>query len=345
MLNEIDWISYNSSYSRAYRHFARKCFGEQAYQSNKNYIAWLYQENLLSRQEDDFLIGVLEDGRVIGCLHKMRLNWNYRGNIVEVPAFHNYMVDPDFRHAAGFFLLMKALSNEQHALMPGTGRVTSEIYEKLGFQEAKTSWYLKILRPIHGAFIMSARKFLSRPFRARYFDSPRLEETSSSGFSVTLSPTDDLLEPLVGAMNSHEPEVAAPLWTVEQLKWRFFHSLGPRHLLIYEDSPRTIRSFAILSLGPRRGLNLGRIVELNAASVDSLRQLLHQVVAVTRESQGHVLQFLSADQKTNDWLALIGWKSRRSHAKSYFYHKIKNQRFEHYSFNSNAGDFGFEAIR
>ena len=210
----------------------------------------------------------------------MRLNWNYRGNIVEVPAFHNYMVDPDFRHAAGFFLLMKALSNEQHALMPGTGRVTSEIYEKLGFQEAKTSWYLKILRPIHGAFIMSARKFLSRPFRARYFDSPRLEETSSSGFSVTLSPTDDLLEQLVGAMNSHEPEVAAPLWTVEQLKWRFFHSLGPRHLLIYEDSPRTIRSFAILSLGPRRGLNLGRIVELNAASVDSLSTLVHKYTNV-----------------------------------------------------------------
>ena len=344
-MNGIDWVSYNSSHFQAYRDFARKCFGEKAYQSNKNYIAWLYQENTLSRREDDFLIGILEDGRVIGCLHKMRLNWSYRGKIVEVPAFHNYMVAPDFRHAAGFFLLMKALSNEQHALIPGAGAVTSELYQKLGFQEAKASWYLKTLRPIQAAFLMGARKFLNRPFKARYFDSSRLEKASSSDFSLTLLPTDDLIEQLVEAMNSHEPEVAAPLWTVSQLKWRFFHELGPRHLLIYEDSPRTIRSFAILSLGPRRGLNLGRIVELNASSVDSLRQLLHQVVTVTRESQGHVLQFSSADQKTNDWLALIGWKSRRSHARSYFYHKIKNQHFEHYSFNSNAGDFGFEAIR
>ncbi len=28
-----------------------------------------------------------------------------------------------------------------------------------------------------------------------------------------------------------------------------------------------------------------------------------------------------------------------------WFQKIKNQHFERYSFNSNAGDFGFEAIR
>ena len=344
-MSEIDWIPYDSSIFRAYHLFARKCFGKESYQSNENYIAWLYQENPLSRRDDDFLIGLSEDGRVVGCLHKMRLNWRHQGDSVEVPAFHNYMVDPDFRHAAGFFLLMKALSNEQHALMPGAGSASSELYQKLGFQEAKTSCYFKTLRPIQAAFRMSAQKFLSHSFKKRYFDRSRLETAGSSDFSATLLPTDDLIEELMEAMNSHGPEATVPLWTVEQLKWRFFHKLGPRHLLVYEHRPPGIGSFAILSLGPRRGLNLARIVELNARSVDSLKRLLPQVFSAIRRAQGQVVQYLTASQKTNDRLAMIGWKNARSCPKTYFYHKVKGQHFENYSFNSSAGDYGFEAIR
>jgi hypothetical protein len=115
-------------------------------------------------------------------------------------------------------------------------------------------------------------------------------------------------------------------------------------VLIYENSTDALENCAIVSLGPRHGLNLGRILALKSSSAVSLKQLMAQIVRLLKKHGGHILQFVSADEKINDELAEIGWSCMPDTPVTYIYHKDKKQIFEHCSFGGAAGDFGFEAI-
>ena len=302
-MNKVHWVPFEDSFFENYQKFTWKHFGELSYQAKKNYIHWLYQENPLSLKKEDFLLGISESqNHVVGCIHKMRLPWNYQKNLIDVPALHNLMVDENYRHGIGFMLVMASVANEQHALMPGVGQPFIEFYQRLKYQKVTASWYIKLLKPFQGGFFYTSNKFFNYSSKARYFDRSKHNHSRSINFSTTTSPDNTMLEQIAGAINLKDPKLISPWWNAEQLKWRFFHPFGPKHILIYERFTETIKNFAILSLGPHRGINIARILVLNSSSSESLKQLIGSIKTVGKKNGGHMVQFVCADKETNNRL-------------------------------------------
>ena len=345
-MSKVNWIPFEDTFFKEYQHFAWKCYGQKAYQTKLNYINWLYKENPISLKKEDFLIGVTEEKElVVGCIHKMRLHWRYQGNLIDMPALHNLIVDEDYRNGTGFMLVMASTANEQYGLIPGVSPPFTEFYEKLKYQKVTAQWYRKLLKPLRGLSSYAVNKFMNRTIREAYFSSATHCQTDVNGFTTTVQPDNDLLEQLAVLMNTQDIKTASPFWTTEQLRWRFFHPLGPGHLLIYEPFNESIKNFAILSLGPRHGMNVGRILVLKNSSLDSLKKLMTQISRVIKENGGHMLQFFCAEEQIYRGLDEMGWNRMKSPPDTYFFHKKKKQPFDHYSFMGNAGDFGFEGIQ
>ena len=173
-MNDVKWVPFENRYIYKYQRFAENCYGPKSYQVKQNYIDWLYNENPLSLGMEDFLIGVSEvQNHVVGCIHKMRFRWNYQGQLIDLPALHNLMVDKDFRHGIGFMLVMASVANEEHALIPGVEQPFSEFYKKLKYQRVTANWYRKLLKPIRGTVIYASNKFLNYSPKERYFDQSR----------------------------------------------------------------------------------------------------------------------------------------------------------------------------
>ena len=318
-MSKVHWVPFEDSFFKNYQKFTWKHFGELSYQAKKNYIRWLYQENPLSLKKQDFLLGVSEsENRVLGCIHKMRLLWSYEDGNIEVPALHNLMVDESYRHGTGFMLVMASVANEEHALMPGVGQPFTKFYQALKYQKIDASWYIKPLKPIQGSFFFAANKLLSYRSQARFFNSSQNDNSLFKNWCATLSPGNTMLDQLAGSMNSKDSQVISPWWNTEQLKWRFFHPFGPRHILIYERFSETIKNFAIVSLGPHRGINLARILVLQSSSIESLKYLIENINRVIKLNGGHMVQFFCADKEINIELARIDWRSMKNSPDTYF---------------------------
>ena len=115
--------------------------------------------------------------------------------------------------------------------------------------------------------------------------------------------------------------------------------------MIYREEKTDGLDFAILSLGPRRGINLGRVVELRSSSVHNLQAMLAACVDAVREFGGHALSIYCASEYLNGLYQQGGWKPLKTTPDSYFYHSEKKEHFESYAVSGSAADFGFEAIR
>jgi hypothetical protein len=337
----MDIIPYRDEWFDRYAAFARRSWGGDSYQHSRNYIDWLYRDNPSpDKHESDFLLAV--DGeQIIGCIHKMRLPWRVGEKTVEIPALHNLIVDEAHRDGTGFMLILRAQGNHEHILIPGVAKPLSEVYVKLKYQRVKASWYRKVVRPVATAMRLVQKRFkISAP--PRYFDA-RIIETlrlSHNNIRATLSPDETALSHIATTLNERAASYAAsPKWDVAWLRWRFFHPRGPRHCLVQRDT-----DFLLLSLGPRHGLNAGRIIDASATSADSLGSLLQSANDVLRKSSAHVLLCFSADTALNEMLTARGWISQTDPIDTYFYHKKRKEVFETYNFHASAGDFGFEAI-
>jgi hypothetical protein len=225
----VNLIPFERSYLEKYQSFARKYYGKSAYQAKTNYIDWLYHENPLSSNYKDFTIAVTETDQVVGCIHKMRLAWNYDEHETAVPAVHNLVVDENYRRVTGLRLVQASVAGEQHVFMPGTvSKPLIELFQILKYQKINVLWYRKILRPINGALTYTARKYLNYPKADYYFDPSRLSKFISAKYSVTMLPDNQLLEQLAFLMNSQDEKICSPMWDKEQLRWRFFHPFGPK---------------------------------------------------------------------------------------------------------------------
>lgn len=344
-MHEITWIPFSKTYLRNYQDFARKYYGDDAYQAKEDYINWLYRENPLSSDENDFLIGVhTERNILVGCIHKMQMKWAINGKTFSMPALHNLIVDEEHRHGIGFMLVMAAVAGEEQAHMPGVEEPFSNFYKTLKYQKINAHWYRKLLKPISASFLLVTKKMIDRKGSATYFD-PEAMIKIDGNYKVEFSPNKDLLQQIASSLNEKNKDTYAPFWTEEQIKWRFFHPIGPRSILIYENFQDSIKNFAIVSMGPRKGLNISRILALKSSSEQSLDKLLKNIFNLLSDQGSHLIQLVSADKNLNNSLKSIGWNHLKDSPDTYFYHRNRNQRFADYSFTGSAGDFGFEAIK
>ena len=112
-MNDIKWFSFETKYFLSYKRFARQQFGMNCYQASDNYINWLYQENPCAKSDyKDFIIGVLKGQKVIGCHHKMRLEWKVGERIIEIPTLADLMLCKKHLHGTGLIAIMIALKCE-----------------------------------------------------------------------------------------------------------------------------------------------------------------------------------------------------------------------------------------
>lgn len=344
-MNQINWVPFENRFLKNYQEFTKNNYGLNAYQCKENYIKWLYQENPLSKEKNDFLIGINSDNEnIVGCIHKMQMEWVLNKETFRVPALHNLVVDSEYRHGIGFMLVMAAVSGEEQALMPGVENPFSSFYKTLKYQKINAFWYRKFLKPTSSGIFLLANKFLKVSAKENYFDSLNAKKINNN-FIVDFSPSKDIMQQIAASLNNHDSQTFAPLWTGEQVKWRFFHPFGPQHILVYENFNESLENFALVSMGPRRGLNIARILSLKSSSNESLDALLTNVFNIVKNEGGHLIQFFSADSLINRSLISIGWNPVKHSPDTYIYHKNKSDTFENYAFTGSAGDFGFEAIK
>jgi hypothetical protein len=344
-MNSVEWLPYESKHLLDYQNFSKNYFGFKSYQSKTNYLDWLYKENPLSINKEDFLIGIENNNNeVIGCIHKMVLSWKINSQILRVPALHNLIVNKNYRNGSGFMLIMKSISNEEKALMPGVIEPFSKFYRSMKCQKISSSWFGQWLKPISGGLYFSAEKILGNSPNGRFFDLSKINLEKNSNYIISMNPDNEILIELADLMN-YSDKIASTFWDMNQLKWRFFNPIGPKNILIYEKYKETISNYAIISLGPHKGINIARIIACNTSSASSFKLLLEEIKKIARLSGGHYLQLFNADNILNQKIIESGWQPIKNSPDTYIFHRKRSSYFDKYAFTGSAGDFGFEGIQ
>lgn len=333
----------------AYRAFMHGEFGPGCYHACRNYLDWLYKENpACTRGYEDFLVAVREQGQVVGCVHKMQLPWQLDRSRFRVAALHHLVVAEEFRRGHGLVLMDKAIKSEEHALTPGTPRATQSLHQFLVYLRSRIvegCWYRSVVAPVRGALTLACQRVFRVTPRPCYFprDLPRLWR-ELDGFGMTTTPSLGLMQEIAAALGEPRPGVASPVWDLEQFRWRFFHPKGPRHALVYSQCGAPSEEFALLSLGPRNGLNVGRIVEARASNAERLAALIRASKRVVRRFGGRVLMAFCADDRLDKLFRDCAWQPREGASRTYLHHRKPGTEFPAWAFAGGAGDFGFEAL-
>lgn len=340
---ELHWTGFRQELFASYSAFARREFGRFAYQGKPEYVRWLYAENPVGvSEESDFLVGVRNDGQVVACVHKLRIPWHIAGATVNVPALHNLMAAPGYRRGIGALLILSALAKDKYAIVLGARGEVSQAYERLGSRRVEAAWYRWILNPVTGAFRISmgalGRETAGWPVDSRL---PILRHLFPSLILETRPPR-TRVEELASLLGSGDQEDrAAPSWTPELVEWRFFHPLGPKHLLV---ESRTQDFVALVSLGRHRGARVARIVELRATRPESCRAGLGSLRSMLRLLGGDVLIGFCADTQTRAVLSEAGNHPEKNDTDTWFYVRRRAPAAARVAFFGAVGDFGFDAI-
>lgn len=332
----------------SYRDFALAEFGAGSYQALETYLHWLYRDNPASaRGYEDMTVGVNAEGEVVGCVHKMQTNWSTRGRIVKIPAVHDLMVAEKYRRGLGLFLIMASFRGEDFALIPAAAKNApfSSVYPKIRCSKVPAAWYRKILRPVHGAASLIKKRLAGTGAAAEYFHSTVMP-LPRGPWTATARPDDALIRRLCETLNAGDGEPGSrPAWELATLRWRFFHPLGPKHMVIFKNSGKTGEkmNFGILSLGPRNGLNVLRLIAAHAESHDDLGQMLSQAEHLAAR-QADLFLIFTANARLDRQLQHLGWRGMRNQPDTYIYGRANAESSMPFLFSGEAGDWGFEAI-
>jgi hypothetical protein len=348
-VSEVKLIPFEARYIPAYLSFAKKHFGEGSYQSTPAYLVWLYEHNpWATRGYRSCLIGLNAREEVIGCVHKMYQRCWRDGEAVLFPAIHNLAVRKNYRTGLGSLLLLSSLGGEEIAFMPGVARHQTQMYERLKFRELKPRWYRSPVRPLRGPYRVLRHKFFSygkSPIPRTVRIPTALSDIDEKEVRCVIHPSDEDLSSLLSLLQSAGAKgPLSPVWTLDWLKWRFFHPKGPKHILIAEGMAKgAIRGFGLLSVGPHRGAIVARLVHVTAPQSESVRRILGAAKRIARRSGDFMLGY-SNDPQLQRWFEETGWHPSGPQPRSYIFSKKKLSAEIQCRVGPESGDFGFEAI-
>jgi hypothetical protein len=322
----------------AYRAFCAATYGPSAYQGRSTYLRWLYDDSPLGRGIGDALLAIEADGTVVGCVHRMRLPWRIHGEVVDVPSNHNLMIAPSHRGGAGFFVLTAGVRGEEYALVPGVVDDMAELYTRLKYQRLGARWHRRVLRADR-VVVQTVANRLGRPAPERVV--PDGLEATIAGLRVTSRPDDATLEriarTLIDQATVDGPDVAHVAWTGPLLRWRYFAARGPRHALIRGHDDDT---FAIVSIGPRRGVTVARLLAWAPAVME--RSFLGGIKRIVERLGAAALLAFDAPATPRDTLAAAGWPPMASPPLTFLY--AKDKQHLPVSLDAGATDLGFEGL-
>jgi hypothetical protein len=302
----------------------------------------MYEQNVHAGCQPSFIVAVSDD-TVVGYIHRMYLPWIIDGRECRVPTIHNFLVKKSFRAgkdllsvatAAG--LLKHSLRGELHAVLPSAFQPLAEVYRRMNCQPIETRWFRKALRPVTGAILLALNRLKELPHKSgrRLPDLSRLRDCQvleSPGFDQLTALSQELLR---------QTGRDTVIWTPELVKWRFFHRSGPRHVFVQFDNPG---EFAVLSLGPRQGILLGRIIVLSDAAAMRGPSVIHRLCDVLRHLGAHAAAVTTGRDDISKLLTQSGFSLYPDQQQTYLFHKEKAF-VQHTVVGPEITDLGFEAI-
>lgn len=343
---EIRLIPFTADWFSRYAAFAETSWGPGCYQASRRYVRWLHGASPLAAGDGrDFILGVRGD-EVIGCVHNLRLPWRIAGETMQVPTPHNWMVAPQHRRGLGLMLLQASYAKDRHSFVPVADGGLTDLYRKLRFEEVTTGWFRQLLRPARAGARFLLGKAFGTPSLSRVHRRSALEQLPERWYDDLLleaRPSAERQQALFACWERQRPAETAPAWTPELFRWRFFHDLGPRHVVLCDPEGTTVRGFCLLSIGLRRGLLIGRIVELVAEGEDERARFTRAAAGSLAHLGAHVMLAYTTDPAHMNGFAACGLSTRKA-SPAFVYHARKSERFGAVSATASAADFGFEAI-
>jgi hypothetical protein len=130
-------------------------------------------------------------------------------------------------------------------------------------------------------------------------------------------------------------------WEPDLVKWRFFHSPGPRHALVERADDPDVQ--AVVSLGPRSGVTVGRIMVLSEGWIRLGLPALQALGDILRANGAHVVLAMTTREDVAGLLAQARFEEYRTQPETYLYHR--DRRFTQQSVvGSEMTDIGLESI-
>lgn len=336
----------SSSHAAAYLQFASQQFGAGTSAANGSYVRWIYEQNPFGGRWADSLMAVTSSGEVVGCMHAMRIPWRIENESVVVPANHNLIVAPEYRQGIGTRMVMQALRQHDLSVIPSAVEPLGMLYRRLGCVRVESLWYRRVLRPLKVGWQLGVQKLSGRNSSPCYFpvETPSTRLPSAHGAAWwTTAPTDPQLEQLADVFNADRTTTSGPEFSPEFLRWRFFHELSPRHAVVWLEEDGRISDAVVLSLGPRHGFNVGRIVAAQASGVDRFAALVKLAEHLIRRQGGTLLFTFCACPRLNQIYSTMGWRPQANGPQTYL-SSPRNCPPLAVSFNGEAIDIGFEAL-
>jgi len=343
-------VPFTETLADEYFQFARHSFGQGAYQANPDYLHWLYSSSPFTQGVGvDLRLAVDAAGRVIGCIHCMRMPWRWQGETLCVPSLHNTMVATGHRKGIGGLLLGQAFRGELHAFAPGAPEAVATGLLRVGFIRTDTAWHMRWLRPVEAGMHIA----LSRVFRktglitSDWMQFLMTDFEDAEGVWRCWRPNSVAeVTGIVAFANACWPDESAftQYWTPELFLWRFFHPHGPKHSLLTVSCNGQCAGYAVFSIGWRHGVKVARLVEIRTVEKRKFCGLLSYGARIMRGAGAHLLLAFTGDAQHNAWLRAIGWRSWRRAPQTLIYHRNRANAPTAYRFMPSVGDYGFESF-
>ncbi len=123
---------------------------------------------------------------------------------------------------------MKSTLGQAHAFVNGSNSSSGPLFRSLKYQEILGGrWFRKVLRPVQGAVKFALHRLAGWKSRPANLDL----NLSHPNIVATLKPDANEVQSVLASLNSLATEVR-PFWTVDSFHWRFFHSAGPKHVVV-----------------------------------------------------------------------------------------------------------------
>jgi Acetyltransferase (GNAT) domain len=328
----------------AYLQFARKAWGTDWPQAEPSFLAWLYKENPNTQGMERDLLVLVDDGRIVGSHHRMRVPWRVNGNRFIVPSLHDLAVLPEYRKPAGdqglvppgLKIMFAALEKEAHVGLFGMTDVADKIYERLHVPDTKLFWLEKIRSRIKAGLQLTTSRLGMNP----RISPPVGRGTSrSQDYEIARIPN-PADEEIAEALSVKPSPQTHPDWDLESYRWRFFHKLGPRNLLLIARRNSTPVGRAVISLGLKSGIFVGRVVDLAFQEENCLQVLVNEIGQTFSHLNAPVCLAVTSSQQVADRFRASGWKYRKQSGGSRWFSGRGTERPQDFWICGGAWDFG-----
>ncbi len=325
--------------------FATRIYGPHAYQAQEAFYRWCYDENPdCPDGMGSAVIAIAEDGRVVGMMDKLILTWHMHGALVKIPATGNLALEPGFRKGGlGLRLILRYMKDEQHVLLNGANAMSAPLFRGLKYQELEGgSWCWKALAPVR-AGVRHIRYRIAG--RASSQVSP-IAPGRLGDLQVTEQPDDDLVHSVADFLND-APRSVRPHWTTATLRWRCFHPIGPRHVLLHALGPGgTPDTAMILSIGTQQGVRIARPVLYRCAGALTFADLLRLVMEWLPSQGVDVLATFTCDHQEGLDMRAAGMRQRGRPPGTFFFHRHRQDaaHFQDVLLQGGSSDMGLEGM-